>query len=534
MVAWRGWPFLLGWAHKPQCAPRCARQPRGAQRRDSQVRNRFWTKLALVLGAAAALGIALLPQGSAQANQGSAQANTVGGDFIVRCFFTGPTQPMDPILDPGSTTTAHLHIFFGNMIQGTTSFPTIKSGDNGGSGATMESNGRSPQTNCQDSQDTAGYWMPAPYVNGQAYTAGGPCSSNCKAATNMHLRVYYLPTVGSVAYDEIPDGTIMVTGYPDGCKKNTTVNPAISPPGCTYPSPSYPNDLSLVRYTCGDSAGNTIMTPVSAWPYNCANYRDLDDSFNDGIVAIVDFPQCWNGQADWPAPNDSSHMVPGYVAPWIPDPGAPPNDFAYATNGICPPAGQPSYNIPVVQLEERFHPLTANPQYADETAFGEPSTCYGNLALTKKWNDPAVNAEWGDKDGHTTHPCNPASGPKSTSDLSFACNPATSGGDGNCSVALQSPASCNGGTCWIGAPRYGFETLHADYWQTWVEGTGNMQGVGTDTIPDLSQGAFRDLVEDCVNNGPGSCSFINNIVQPPIPNNGRVFTASPTTPETPS
>lgn len=52
--------------------------------------------------------------------------------------------------------------------------------------------------------------------------------------------------------------------------KNTAVSPAISPPGCTYdangnPSPSYPNDTHIVRYTCGDSAGNTIMTPVSAW-----------------------------------------------------------------------------------------------------------------------------------------------------------------------------------------------------------------------------------------------------------------------------
>lgn len=127
------------------------------------------------------------------------------------------------------------------------------------------------------------------------------------------------------------------------------------------------------------------------------------------------------------------------------------------------------------------------------------------------------------------HKCVPASGPASTSNLSFACTPsnASPAGDGNCNVQLQSPTSCNGGTCWIGAPQYGFETLHADYWQTWNEGTGDMQGVGTD--PNLSQGAFRDLVEDCVNNGTGGCSFINNIVQPPIPN-GRVFTTSTETP----
>ena len=76
------------------------------------MRNRFWAKLALALGVAAALGVALLPQGSAQ-------ANTVGGDFIVRCFFTGQTKPMDPILAPASSHADHLHIFFGNLIQGT-------------------------------------------------------------------------------------------------------------------------------------------------------------------------------------------------------------------------------------------------------------------------------------------------------------------------------------------------------------------------------------------------------------------------------
>ena len=504
--------------------------PRAAQRRDSQVRNRFRAKLALALGVAAALGVALLPSGSAQ-------ANTAGGDFIVRCFFTGQTESMDPILDPTSSNADHLHIFFGNLIQGTSMFPSITSGDNGGSSATMENNQLTTATNCQDTEDTAGYWMPAPYFGTQAYTAGGGCQTTCTADANMHLRVYYLPTVGSVTYDEIPDGTIMVTGYPDGCVKNTTGSTPIAPPGCTYdaqgnPSPSYPNDTSLVRYTCGDNAGNTIMTPVSAWPYNCANYRDSDDSsFNDGIVAIVDFPQCWNGLSDWPAPNDPSHMVPGFVAPWIPDPGAPPNDFAYATGGTCPPTGQPAFNIPVVQLEERFHLLTAEyPQLANEANFGEPSTCRGGVDNTgKDWNTD--NAELTDKDtGDGTSDgdkwmCVPASGPAPTSNLSFACTPQSLGGDSNCTQDIGNLGCGSTGHCFIGAPQYGFETLHADYWQAWQEGTGNMQGVGTD--PNLSQGYFRDLIEDCANNGSGSCSFINTATQTPSP---RVFTTSTETP----
>jgi hypothetical protein len=520
--------------------------PHDARRKDSQVRNRYRANIALALGVVAALGVTLPLRGGPAGTTG-------GGDFIVRCFFTGPTESMDPILDPNSSNADHLHIFFGNLIQGTPGFPSIKSGDST-PGTTMESNGQSPQTNCQDTEDTAGYWMPAPYVNGQAYAAGGPCtSSTCNVAATMHLRVYYLPTVGSVQYDEIPDGTIMVTGYPDGCMKDTTV----TPPGCTYdgngnPNPSYPDHTSLVRYTCGDSAHNTIMTPVSAWPYDCANYRDGDDSsFNDGIVAIVDFPQCWNGHADWPAPNDSGRMVPGFVAPWIPDPGAPPNDFAYATGGSCPPTGMSSYSIPVVQLEERFHLLTTT--YADESAFGQPSTCFGRPndagpnwnSLDNAENSPTTTDTETPTDNDSTvqvstnpvvwgyFKCVPASGPVTTSDLSFACTHSTVMplGDSNCNVPLSVPKTCKGGTCWIGASQYGFETLHADYWQTWQEGTGDMQGVGTD--PNSSPGYFRDLVEDCTNNGTSGCAFINNTMQPPIPK-GRVFpTPSTTSPESP-
>jgi uncharacterized protein DUF1996 len=502
--------------------------PRAAQRRDSQVRNRFRVKLALALGVAAALGVALLPSGSAQ-------ANTAGGDFIVRCFFTGQTQPMDPILAPGSSATDHLHIFFGNLIQGTSMFPSITSGDNGGSSATMENNQLRTATNCQDTEDTAGYWMPAPYLGTplQAYTGGGGCSNTCTAGTNMHLRVYYLPPVGSVTAQEIPDGAIMVTGFPNGC---------VGVPASKCSSSNghlYPNDLNIVRYTCGDSANNTIMTPVSAWPYDCANYRDSDDSsFNDGIVAIVDFPQCWNGQAHWSPPNDTSGAkVPGYVAPWIPDPSAPvdnmgnrQNDFAYETGGACP-AGF----TPVVQLEERFHPLTA--KYAQEGAFGEPSTCFGKVNGTVNWNNSTDNAELlNDNDGQEspdadTHPCVAASGPASTGNLSFACTPSNSGGDGNCNVQLTSgPTGCgSSGTCWIGAPQWGFETLHADYWQTWQEGVGDAYGNGangTDSSGFPSQGYFRDLIEDCTNEGvgmqTGACSFINNTT-PTQKTIGRVF-----------
>lgn len=452
-----------------------------------------------------------------------AAGTSSGGDFIVRCFFNGNIAAMDPIMDPGSSTSDHLHVFFGNLIQGTSSFPTIKSGDGGGNG-TMEtgSSGLRQQTNCQDKFDTAGYWQPEPYVNGTPWLGpnGTGCQANCNPGNVMHLRVYYLPNAvpsgGGSLQQEIPDGSIMVAGFPNGCV-------GVTGHGCSGGS-GYPNDLSIVRYDCGADNNVGVVTPASAWPYNCNVYKtDSDDTFNDGIVAFVDFPDCWNGHADWSPPNDpAGPKVPGYVAPWIPDPNAPTsngqrlNDFTYVTPGATCPAGFP---IAVVQLEERFHLLTSGPTGA--AGFGEPSTCSNEGA---SWNSSTDNTEWTDG-GPAPHTCTAAQSPSGNINLSFACTPKSQGGDPNCTVDTGvTGCGSSSGHCFIGASPHGWETFHADYWQTWQEGIGDVQGNGTDNGSDPSQGSFRDLIEDCSNEipagFPSACSFINTATQTP---SGRVF-----------
>lgn len=264
-------------------------------------------------------------------------------------------------------------------------------------------------------------------------------------------------------------------------------------------------DTHIVRYICGASQGSAIATPASAWPYNCATYRDPDDSFDDGIQAIVSFPDCWNGRSDWPAPNEPSQKVPGYVAPWIPDPNAPTssnvrlNDFAYPQNGV----GQSPCNTPVLQLGQRTHLLKLGNA---GNGFGEPSSCIGDGGHS--WNDPASNAEWNDGDGFTPHTCSQASRPSSTITLSFSCG---HGGDPNCTYDTgQTGCASSNGDCYIGVSPFGWETLHADYWQTWQEGNGQPTGAGTDNFPDSAQGALRDLIEDCSTEGTGTCGFITN------------------------
>jgi hypothetical protein len=530
-------------------------------------RQRFWTRSALALGTAAALGAAFAQQGAAQAARVTTRAATVSvraagggaraatgdgsGDFIVRCFFNNNIAPQNPIDNPGSSADDNLYDFFGNMAGGTATFPGIQSGDYNVTGATMEQNGLSPATNCQDTKDTAGYWNPSPYMVDTAKTAtpwqntnGCPtATTSCKATgpnENFHMRVYYIPHNNTD--QQIPDGTIMIAGFPNGCQ---TVVPGFSPPGC---SGNYPVDPDIITYACGANTGTNFGTPLSAWPYDCTNYvnpnttQDPDDAYSDGQVAMVRFPYCWDGSltGNFPAPNTQSvnglpaQTVPGYVAPWIDYStwknykkliARPANDFAYPVPGTnCANSMNKPYNQTVVQLEERIHLLTYG------AGWGDPSSCTGDDGLN--WNsprnaessnnsgdvnNPKITGQVGDGDGDANVkigtnlwvpfqcPMNvTAPDPTATTMLSFACSHS---GDPNCTIPLNSPKTCAGGTCYVGAyqptgssPSFGWETLHADYWQTWQEAQHTLDDPangGFDHASDV--GTFGDVVEDCVN-----------------------------------
>ena len=525
------------------------------------MRRNLWTKSLLALGTATALCAAFAQQGAAQAARISGQSAPGGvrtaaarharaaagdgfGDFIVRCFFNTNIAPEDPIEAPGSAHADHLHVFFGNLAAGGTAgdgttFPDIQSGDYSVTSATMEQNQVKPQTNCQDTKDTAGYWVPAPYMVTSARVATpwqntNGCTTSCTANPpnpNFHERVYYIPH--SSTDQEIPDGTIMVAGFPTGCHEVVGSHP---PDGCGHGT-SYPEDTNIVEYACGANTamGNHVATPISEWPYDCSNYVgiDKDDAYSDGEVGIVRFPDCWDGSktGNFPAPNSPKNAqglptetVPGYVAPWIvydvwntdySMPARPVNDFAYPnSSGNCT---QAPYTHRVVQLEQRIHLLTYG------TGWGAPSSCVGDSNInwdSVKNSEASTNATdtppGGDGDGDAKvkigtslwvpFDCQAVTAPDpsaSAATLSFAC---TNGGDPNCDLPLTSPTGCvsAGGTCYVGAysptaKQYGWETLHADYWQTWQEAQNTLDNPangGFDTPSDA--GTFGDLVEDCV------------------------------------
>jgi hypothetical protein len=522
-------------------------------------RQRFWMRSALALGAAAALAAAFAQQGAAQAARVTTRAATVSvraatggaraatgdgsGDFIVRCFFNNNIAPENPIDNPGSSADDNLYDFFGNMAGGTATFPGIQSGDYNVTGATMEQNGLSPATNCQDTKDTAGYWNPSPYMVDTAKTAtpwqntnGCPTpTTSCNATgpnENFHMRVYYIPH--SNTDQQIPDGTIMIAGFPTGCQM---VRQGFPPPDCSH---NYPVDPDIITYACGANTGAGFGTPLSAWPYDCTHYvspTEADDSYSDGEVAMVRFPYCWDGSltGNFPAPNTQSvgglpaQKVPGYVAPWIVYSTwtkysnlkmRPANDFAYPVPGTnCANSMNAPYNQTVVQLEERIHLLTYG------AGWGDPSSCIGDKGLD--WNslgnaeNSTVQAPRPDRDGETPSdatmqvssgvfgpwkcPTNvTAPDPTATTMLSFACSHS---GDPNCNIKLSTPTTCAGGACYVGAyqptgssPSFGWETLHADYWQTWQEAQHTLDDPangGFDHASDV--GTFGDVVEDCVN-----------------------------------
>jgi len=518
------------------------------------VRKHLWTNSALALATAAVLCAALAQQNPAQAAKvtvrpagptARAASGDGFGDFIVRCFFNKNIAPQNPIDNPGSPHDDNLYDFFGNMAGGTSIFPGIQSGDYNVTGATMEQNQLTTPTNCQDTQDTAGYWVPSPYMvdsspggNPAPWQSTNGCSINCKATganENFHMRVYYIPN--SPGDQQIPDGTIMMTGFPNGC---ATVRMGFSPPDCS--GTNYPVDPDIITYACGANTAAGFGTPVSAWPYNCNHYvnRDSDDSYSDGAVAMVRFPRCWDGSltGNFPAPNTQSvgglpaETVPGYVAPWIVYStwnkytglkSRPANDFAYPdSNGKCPTG----FTHPVVQLEERIHLLTYGANW------GAPSSCLGDKGLN--WNGPdnaensTVQSPGPDSDGEVPSDatvmvspglfgpwkCVAVNAPNPTSGattLSFAC---AHSGDLNCNIPLTSgPTGCSSmnGTCYVGAyqptanPSYGWETLNGVYWQTWQEAQNTLDDPangGFDHPGDV--GTFGDVMEDCVNPAGGS------------------------------
>lgn len=204
------------------------------------------------------------------------------GQFVLRCLYSHSLMD-DPIIFPGQPGASHLHDFFGNTgVHASSTFESMLAGE----------------TTCRVPSDTAGYWTPTAYLNGVQIQP-------------TVMRIYYLGSATRTP-ETIPPGLQMVGG-----NRNAT-SPAANP---------------HVSWFCGRT--KSVTTPREDTPYDCSPYAQY--AFVDGIVAVIDFPSCWNGT------------------------GLSPDDVTYPVGGACP-AG---FGHVIPKLSERVHFGVMNPLALD-------------------------------------------------------------------------------------------------------------------------------------------------------------------------
>lgn len=170
------------------------------------------------------------------------------GSFVVGCAWSH-TLADDPIVFPGRPGVSHLHDFYGNT---TTSATSTRS--------TM----LRAQTTCRDPDDRAAVWSPTAYLDG-------------RRVVPIRERTYYFGA-GRRDVGTVPADLKMIAG--DAAAASAA-------------------DNAHVAWYCGGES------PRVDHPYDCSPYRDVSA---DGVVARIDFPECWNGMHT-DSPDHVSHMA---------------------------------------------------------------------------------------------------------------------------------------------------------------------------------------------------------------------------------
>lgn len=171
-------------------------------------------------------------------------------DFNVVCKISR-TATDDPIVFPGQSGRAHMHVFTGNTS--VDAFSTLDSLDAGG-------------TNCRLDRDKASYWMP------ELYNQSGV------ASVPYHMRAYY--RAGSLnPVSHIPHGLRVIAGNPTA---------------------TAPQDRKVAGWQCRSVSPDLQTVPKQSTIPTCASVDLLEGS--------VVFPNCWDG-VNLDSANHKSHMT---------------------------------------------------------------------------------------------------------------------------------------------------------------------------------------------------------------------------------
>lgn len=195
------------------------------------------------------LAAALAVSGALAESRGGPVAKTElrGVNFVSRCGFSH-RAPDDPIVFPGRPGLSHNHTFVGNRTTNASS--TVASLLAGG-------------TTCERPGDTASYWMPTLYVDGQAVT---PTFAQIyyRRATMRHVEAF-------------PPGFRMIAGS----AKATS-----------------PQRRRVTFWNCGIGGGVEASSTVPTCP----------DAGRHGLRLHVTFPSCWDGK-NLDSPDHQSHVA---------------------------------------------------------------------------------------------------------------------------------------------------------------------------------------------------------------------------------
>lgn len=246
--------------------------------------------------------------------------------FWISCGFTGIRATVDPIVDPGSTTTGHYHDFFGNTSIGPNSTP--------------DSLRASPSTTCTTSTDTASYWAPALVLGpGETQTygpPGDPCTVDAAGLTSCdisNVRPYYSTGGSTRSLVHVPPAEMEAVGGNHGA---------------TGPQP-----LNEIGWACGGSS------PFEQYPYDCTSYINTTGNHDqDGVVLRVVFPRCWDGT------------------------GTQPADFAYPNLGTGIGSCPTGFTTGLALIDVRFHTGIVNPCLGETDANGNQIACPAGSQVT--------------------------------------------------------------------------------------------------------------------------------------------------------
>lgn len=232
-----------------------------------------------------------------------AMAAGTSANFWIHCEYTGVSRTIDPIVAPGSTTTAHFHDFFGNTSISENSTPSSLIAANVPLGAA---------TTCTTSTDGAAYWAPSLVIFPYGHKNENPASGACAADTNLSYAGYSVCHYTNIrAYDANSGASGSTANYRTTPAGEEALGGDSNAPGV--------QGITAISWSCGDSS------PFEKWPYDCAGVggdtkytcsaaTSPDGNGNchgtstdqDGVIMRVNIQRCWN-QAN---PSDYHNFAP--------------------------------------------------------------------------------------------------------------------------------------------------------------------------------------------------------------------------------